>query len=138
MRSHPLDTPKRRRNWSLLWMIVGGITIVGILVTISVLYFSSIRTETGCTVDSKERTVDVQSSTDSDGHTSTTTTQKKIVYTSCGVFTVDDNFFLLKFNSADTYGSLHEDETFDLKIIGWRNGFLSWFPNVLSAEPSQQ
>jgi hypothetical protein len=128
------DKPKRRRDWSKLWIALAVAVVIGIIVMMSVLYFSSIRTETGCVVESKERTVNVSSSTDSKGNTSTTTTQAKLVYTSCGVFTVDDNLFLLKFNSADTYGSLGEDETFDLEVIGWRNGFFSWFPNVLSAE----
>lgn len=136
MRPHPLDQPKRRRDWSMVRFIVGAAIVIGLIVIGCVLYFGSIRTVEGCTVDSKERTVDVSSSTDKDGKTSTTTTQKKLVYTSCGVFTVDDNIFLLKFNSADTYGALREGETFDLKIIGWRNGFFSWFPNVLSAEKS--
>lgn len=135
MRPRPIDTPKRRFDWTTFWFWVGGIAVVGIIVTIAVLYFSSIRTETGCVVDSKERTTQV---TGGGKDNPVNTTQEKIVYTSCGVFTVDDNFFLLRFNSADTYGSLGEGETFDLEVIGWRNGFFSWFPNVLSATPSAE
>lgn len=123
-------TPRKpKRDLSTLWIIASVVGVLAIIVTICVLYFGSIRTETGCVVDSKERYTSFSSSKDG-----TTTTQKKLVYTSCGVFTVDDNFFLLRFNSADTYGSLKEGDTFNLEVIGWRNGFLSWFPNVLSAE----
>ena len=131
MRKRPLNQPKRRRDLSLLWFILGAVSVIAVIVTVATLYFSSIRTETGCVVDSKERYTEVSGGGDGNSVTSST---KKIVYTSCGVFNVDDNFFLLKFNSADTYGSLAEGDTFDLEVIGWRNGFLSWFPNVLSAE----
>jgi len=122
---------KRRKDKSIIWIALGVVAVVAVIVTVSVLYFSSVRTVTDCTVDSKERYTEV--SGDGDG---VSTEQKKILYTSCGVFTVDDNLFFGKFNSADTYGSLAEDETFDLEVVGWRNGLLSWFPNVLSATPS--
>lgn len=125
------QTPRRRKDRSVIYFVLGTIAVVGIIALVATLYFSSRRTETDCVVDSKERTTEV---TGTDGNTKTE--QKKLVYTSCGVFTVDDNFLLLKFNSADTYGALHEDETFDLDVIGWRNGLFSWFPNVLGATPS--
>ncbi len=130
MRKRPLNQPKRRRDLSLLWFILGAVGVVAVIATIATLYFGSIRTETGCVVDSKERYTSFSSSKDN----GTTSKQNKLVYTSCGVFNVDDNLFLLKFNSADTYGSLSEGDTFDLEVVGWRNGFFSWFPNVLSAE----
>ena len=129
MPRRPLKPVKSRRDWSAFWVILGIAAVLAIIVTWCVLYFGSVRTETGCVVDSKERYTSFSSSKDG-----TKSEQKKLVYTSCGVFNVDDNFFLGKFNSADTYGSLHEGDTFDLEIVGWRNGFLSWFPNVLSAE----
>ncbi len=89
------------------------------------LYLTTKHTET-CTVASKERTTHV-----SDG----TSTQQKLVYTNdCGTFTVDDAWYQGKFNSADTYGMLKDGKTYTLTVMGWRNGFFSWFPNILSAQ----
>lgn len=57
------------------------------------------------------------------------------VYTNCGVFSVEDDLFRGRFNSADTYAKLQAGGTYDFHIIGWRNGFFSTFPNILDATP---
>lgn len=94
-------------------------------------YLSSKRDITNCVVDSKDRSVSFSS--DDKGNFSSSTNHR--VYTSCGVFTVSDNIFFLRFNSADTYGMLQEGKTYDFTVVGWRNGFFSWFPNILEATP---
>lgn len=129
------QTKPRRRMTDPFPLLVGSLIVLGIIgvIVYTVLYFGSRTTVEGCTVDSKDRGVTVTS--DDDGNVTSKTDYR--VYTSCGVFTVADNFFLGKFNSADTYGSLHENSTYDLDVIGWRVAFLSWFPNTLSVEASE-
>lgn len=78
----------------------------------------------GCTVEDKDRAIDSEGS------------PSYRVYTDCGVFTVADNLLEGQFNSADTYSKLKVGETYDFETIGWRNGFLSMFPNIVTAERS--
>ncbi len=109
------------RNWTFVAVFA---LIVVVVIGGSVAYMGSKDTMT-CTVESKERTTHV-----SDGNS----TQQKLVYTEdCGVLTVDDAWFAGKWNSADTYGMLKEGQTYRFETIGWRIGFLSQFPNILSA-----
>lgn len=94
-------------------------------VAFNVARLSTRETET-CTVQSKERTVQVNGGNSS---------QQKLVYTDCGVFEVQDSLLLLKFNSADTYGSLQEGKSYQLDHYGWRIGLFSMFPNIVGATP---
>lgn len=55
------------------------------------------------------------------------------IYTSCGTFQVADSLTRGTFRSADTYGSIEEGKTYRLTYHGYRNGFLSMFPNVTEA-----
>ena len=55
------------------------------------------------------------------------------VYTSCGVFSVADNFFQGQFNSADIYSAIQVGKTYDFEAYGWRNGFFSFFPSIAKA-----
>lgn len=73
-----------------------------------------------CTVTDKYVTIDNKSS-------------KKRISTSCGVFNVEDELSQLQFNSADLYGQLEIGKTYELEAYGYRNGFLSQFPNVAAA-----
>lgn len=58
--------------------------------------------------------------------------------TSCGVFQVSDEFVKGQWNSADTYAGIQIGKTYDFDAYGYRNGFLSLFPNVVSyAEVAQ-
>ncbi|UOR02022.1 DUF1523 family protein [Leucobacter allii] len=79
-----------------------------------------------CTVEDKDRAID------SEGAPSYR------VYTDCGVFTIADNLFEGQFNSADTYSDLEIGATYELETIGWRNGFLSLFPNIVEAKAVAQ
>lgn len=82
-----------------------------------------------CTVDSKERAY----VKDGDGIKPVSR-----VFTDCGVFDVKDDPLRGQWNSADTYGALKEGGTYELTTFGWRNGFLSWFPNITKAEEANQ
>lgn len=116
----------RSRFMFIAPFVIVAVAIVGLIVWAFV-YLGSQSSAT-CTVDFKERTTHVR-----DGGTS----QQKLVYTEeCGVFEVQDNWFLGQFNSADTYGSLEEGQTYDFKTVGFRNGLFSMFPNILEATPA--
>ena len=78
-------------------------------------------TASGCKVNDKDRVyVHKQGS-------------EKRIYTTCGTFTVNDSLTRGKFNSADLYGNIQRGHTYTLTYNGWRNGFLSMFPNVTKA-----
>lgn len=54
------------------------------------------------------------------------------VYTEeCGTFVVTDTLFALRFNSADTYSSLKDGESYQFRTQGFRLGITSTFPNIL-------
>lgn len=58
------------------------------------------------------------------------------VYTEeCGTFIVKDTLFALRFNSADTYSSLKDGESYRFSTQGFRLGITSSFPNILDHEP---
>lgn len=76
---------------------------------------------TGCTVESKDRAAKEKGGSD------------MRLYTSCGVFSVSDELWQGRWNSADTYASIQPGKTYDFTAIGFRNGFFSVFPNVLEA-----
>lgn len=117
-------------DWKVALVIITILILLAALITGGVAYFGSHTTVNNCTVTSKDRSIKVSS--DSDGNTSSSTDYR--VYTSCGVFSVDDSLFFGKFNAADTYGQLLEGKTYNVETVGWRNGFFSMFPNILSAE----
>lgn len=60
------------------------------------------------------------------------------VYTTCGTFVVEDSWFLMRFDSADLYGSIEQHKTYDFEIGGYRNGFLSMFPNIIKFRESKK
>ncbi|MEN6551756.1 MAG: hypothetical protein ABFC34_02600 [Methanobacterium sp.] len=45
-----------------------------------------------------------------------------------------ENFFFGKFNTRDIFNQLKVGGTYKIKYYGWRNGFNSGFPNMLSVE----
>ena len=74
-----------------------------------------------CTVNNKDRS-------SNDGHS------KFLVYTDqCGVLTVDDAILENKWNSSDTYAAIKVGHTYEFVTYGFRNGFISSYPNILSA-----
>lgn len=45
-----------------------------------------------------------------------------------------DSFMFTKFNSSDVQGNLKVDGTYKVEVVGWRNGFLSIYPNIIDYE----
>jgi hypothetical protein len=54
------------------------------------------------------------------------------VYTEeCGVLANGDNPFWNKYNSADIWSQIPDEGPVTIHIVGIRNGFFSWFPNII-------
>jgi hypothetical protein len=49
-------------------------------------------------------------------------------------FLNEENFLFQKFNTRDIFNDLKINGTYKIKYYGWRNGFNSGFPNILSVE----
>ena len=93
--------------------ILFALLIVGVPYTID-------RNEVGpCTVTGKE-SVMVEGNN-----------QYRVYTEECGTFFVKDALFALRFNSADTYSSLKEGESYQFRTQGFRLGITSTFPNIL-------
>lgn len=71
------------------------------------------------TVDKSERVCDSNNSC------------KYLIYTDKGVYEDTDSMFNGKFNSSDIYGEIQNGKTYDVTVYGWRNGLLSWYPNIV-------
>ena len=71
-----------------------------------------------CTVVSKDRTED----------------DMRIYTEQCGVFANADSLWRGKTTSGDLWGQVEPGQTYDMRVVGWRNGFFSAFPNVLEIE----
>lgn len=102
-------------------IIVGAIfvTIFSALLIMGVSYTMD-RNEVGpCTVTGKE-SVMVEGNN-----------QYRVYTEECGTFIVKDTLFALRFNSADTYSSLKDGESYQFRTQGFRLGITSTFPNIL-------
>lgn len=60
--------------------------------------------------------------------------QPDLVYTPAGTYKVDDSWTRGQFRTADLYGMMREGCTYNVTHYGFRNGFLSKFPNIVAAE----
>lgn len=111
----------------LKFIIAAVVVAVLAVLVISTVSYNKEDTHYSCVVTDKDRT------RDSEGNTDTR------VYTkNCGTFTVTDSLLKGKFNSADTFGSLEEGGTYNFTTVGFRNGFLSAFPNIIEVEPASE
>ena len=52
------------------------------------------------------------------------------VYTDKGTFVMTDSFVAQRFSTADAYGRLQPNRTYDISYYGWRFGLTSSFPNI--------
>lgn len=59
------------------------------------------------------------------------------VYTDNGTYKVGDSWLYTRWNAADVYGRLDEDQTYECVVYGWRFGFFSMFKNILDCEESR-
>jgi hypothetical protein len=54
-----------------------------------------------------------------------------LIFTEAGTFKLEDDLFYGNFNSSDWYGSIHQDSTYEFQTVGYRNGLLSMYPNIV-------
>ena len=58
---------------------------------------------------------------------------KYLIYTDeCGVLIVEDAALKGQWNSSDTYSQINIGKTYEFELYGFRNGFLSSYPNILT------
>lgn len=83
-----------------------------------------------CTVTGKE-SVTVHDSNDRPVN------QYRVYTNECGTLTVTDSLLIGRMTSADLYGQLREGTTYRMETGGYRNGFMSMFPNIITATPME-
>lgn len=114
------------------WKLVAGfiaLVIIGIIVVptwITIAYYhgdDANKIHEACMIEDKE------SINKSDSH-------EYRVYTDCGNFVVEDEFWAGNFHASETYADLTEGRAYDLRTRGWRVPFMSWFPNIYEATPT--
>lgn len=96
-----------------------ALLIAGALVSLTGCGQMNREQHSACKVEDKDRAID------SSGNSSYR------VYSDCGVFEVADDMIEGQWNAADTYSKIDVGETYNFETIGWRNGFLSLFPNIV-------
>lgn len=104
-------------------MVVAGFIALLLLAMVAVMPFAYIASEQYyvATIKSKERVYHGEAS-------------YYLVFTDSGVFKIQDSFLYFAFDSSDRYNSLDVGETESFTAIGWRVGFLSMYPTIVSVE----
>jgi hypothetical protein len=54
-----------------------------------------------------------------------------LIFTNRGVFKDTDSLLYFKFRSSDLYGSLERGRRYTCKVVGWRIGLFSEYPNLI-------
>lgn len=80
-------------------------------------------THTACEVIDKDRTSGEGS-------------QMRVYTENCGTFVVSDSIIKTDFRSADRYAKIKVGKAYDITSYGWRIGFFSAFPKIITAETS--
>ena len=57
-----------------------------------------------------------------------------LIYTDKGTLKLEDDLLRGNFYSSDVYGKIKQDSTYTFKTSGYRNGFLSSYPNVIEVK----
>ena len=61
-------------------------------------------------------------------------TCKYLIFTNKGTFEDTDSLVNGKFNSSDIFGELEPGHTYTFKVYGFRSGFMSAYPNIVSVK----
>lgn len=64
---------------------------------------------------------------------------KYLIFTEDGegntqTYEIEDTWLRFRWDSSDMYGKLKVGEKYNIKTIGWRVQFFSWYENIISAE----
>jgi hypothetical protein len=105
-------------------LIVSGLFLGVVLLREPIVAYSTVHTKT-ITVLKEQRI------TDADGKHS-----RYLVWDTDGnVYENVDSMLFFKFNSSDVQGALNAGSKVTIKTSGIRFGFMSWYPNIISATP---
>lgn len=55
-----------------------------------------------------------------------------LIFTEAGTFKLEDDLIYGNFNSSDWYGRIRRDSTYTFDVIGYRIGYMSEYPNIVS------
>ena len=102
--------------------VIAVAALIAFVCVYPVTYYSQWDTQTA-TVAGKERITKVSQGNDNSYY---------LVYTDKGTFKVEDSLILFRFNSSDLYGNIKADSTYTFRTVGFRAGFLSEYPNVVT------
>lgn len=105
-------------NWFFGLVALLVLAAIGFGIFLATSQYLHHETHTACVVEDKDRT------TNSKGGSNMR------VYTSCGVFTVQDMLFAGEFDSADKYASLDTGKTYTIETTGYRIPLISSFPVI--------
>ena len=105
-------------------------------VALGVVGFLAVTTLSGCgNVNPQTMTCTV-----SDKDRSSTSKGKSVfrVYTEeCDTLGIADNWLQGNFNSSDLYAKIKPGQRYTFQTVGYRNGFMSWFPEITRLEPAK-
>lgn len=104
-------------NWFFALVALGVLAVIGLGIFLASAQYRNPQTHTACVVEDKDRTTTKNGS-------------DMRVYTSCGVFTVQDMLFSGEFDSADKYASLDTGKTYTIDTTGYRIPLISSFPVI--------
>lgn len=105
-----------------LALLVTGIFLGGYAIAAGLTSFAEDKVVT-CTVTSKDRGGGDEGS-------------YRVYTKECGVLANGDNPFWGKYNSADIWAQIPDQGKMTVHLVGIRNGFFSWFPNIIEVRES--
>lgn len=116
-----LHKGRRRISRGIIVAItVFALVVVGGIVLTLAMNFNE--TERTCTISGKE------SVRQEEGN------QYRVYTEDCGTLQVSDSLLRMRWDSADTFGTLKEGSEVTVTTIGYRIPFLSMFPNILEVK----
>lgn len=110
---------------------IGGTAIVVIAIGIVFLIVISISAYKGSERHVTTKVTDKERVCKSDGDGGTDC--EYLVFTEAGTFKLTDTVLYGRFNTSDVYGRIQKDKRYDLKVVGWRQGWSSSYPNIIEA-----
>ena len=105
-------------DWRIILPVV---LIIGIFIVYKISYFNS--TEV-IQIKIKNKESVLSGSGESTKH-------KYLIYCDGEVLENTDSFLFGKFDSSDFYNQLEIDSTYTVKVVGWREPYLSWYRNII-------
>lgn len=107
-----------------LFILGGGVVAIALAAGLGNFIYKNVvpRTIEQVTIKDKERVC------------STVANCRYMFYTDKGVYENTDAWLFLKTNSADYYGNIDVNTTYNLKVVGVRFSLFSWQPNIINYE----